>query len=86
MVYNAFSHFSDAERLISNLSTILGKGGTLTVCHGMSRDRVNSHHKNVSKVSNILMPEIELASMFGRYLKVTTVISDDTMFQVCGTR
>ena len=52
----------------------------------MSRDRVNSHHKNVSKVSNILMPENELASMFGRYLKVTTVISDDTMFQVCGTR
>ena len=85
VVYNAFPHFKDAEVLISGLSGKLKPGGTLTIAHGMSRDKINSHHKGTaSKVSNGLMPAEELKIIFDKYLTVGTVISDDTMYQVAG--
>ncbi|MBQ6025372.1 MAG: class I SAM-dependent methyltransferase [Lachnospiraceae bacterium] len=85
VVYNAFPHFRDADALISVLSKKLKPEGTLTIAHGMSRDKINSHHKGTaSKVSNGLMEANELAAIFRKYLTVSTVISDDSMYQVAG--
>ena len=44
VVYNAFPHFPDPERLVHRLSTLLAIGGVLTIAHGMSRSAINSHH------------------------------------------
>lgn len=85
VVYNAFPHFKDADILISVLANKLKNGGILTVAHGMSRDKINSHHKGTaSKVSNGLMTADELSKVFEKYLTVTTVISNDSMYQVAG--
>ena len=85
VVYNAYPHFKDADVLISVLANKLKNGGILTVAHGMSRDKINSHHKGTaSKVSNGLMPADELLKVFEKYLTVTTVISNDSMYQVAG--
>lgn len=85
VVYNAFPHFRDADALISVLSKKLKPDGMLTIAHGMSRDKINSHHKGTaSMVSNGLMEVNELAAIFRKYLTVSTVISDDTMYQVAG--
>ena len=85
VVYNAFPHFKDAESLISILSGKLKPQGTLTIAHGMSREKINSHHKGTgSKVSNGLMAAEELKAIFEKYLTVSTVISDDSMYQVAG--
>ena len=86
VIYNAFPHFSDPERLIKNLSGMLKPGGLITVAHGMSRERINSHHKNVMEVSNGLISAEELAAIFKKYVDVTTVISTEEMYQVAGTR
>ena len=87
MVYNAFPHFPDAERLITHLSGLLAEGGVLTVAHGMSREKIDAHHHgSASKVSMGLMPAEQLAGIFGRYLDVTAVISDEDMYQVAGKR
>ena len=87
VVYNAFPHFQDPERLIKYLAGLLAPGGTLTVAHGMSRDAVNAHHRGCAvRVSNGLMSAEELAEVFSKYLKVSAVISDDRMYQVAGTR
>lgn len=87
MVYNAFPHFPDPERLISRLSGLLNPGGTLTVAHGMSRAQIDHHHEGpASKVSMGLMHEDELASIFNKYLQVTVKISTDRMYQVTGKR
>ena len=86
VVYNAFPHFADQEGLIGHLAGLLKPGGTLTVAHGMSREKINSHHQGTSvRVSCGLMPAGELAAIFGKYLRVTTVISDDRMYQVAGS-
>lgn len=87
IIYNSFPHFPDEERLISHLSSLLKKGGILTVAHGMSRDFINSHHSNVSyEIKHDLMEADRLAELFSKYLEVTAVISDEKMYQVAGRK
>ena len=86
MVYNAFPHFSDPDRLIAVLSGMLNPGGTLTVAHGMSRAQIDHRHEgSASKVSMGLMHEDALAKIFRKHLQVTVKISNDQMYQVTGT-
>ena len=87
VVYNAFPHFPDPERLIQRLVLLLKPGGMLTIAHGMSREKINAHHHGSAQhVSNGLLPAEELAKIFRKYLEVTTVISDDRMYQVVGKK
>ena len=87
VVYNAFPHFPDPERLIERLSGLLRPGGTLTVAHGMSRKKIDAHHHGAaSHVSNGLMSAEDLAAIFEIHLTVTTVLSDDRMYQVVGRK
>lgn len=87
VVYNAFPHFPDPERLIRHLSGLLKKGGILTVAHGAGRETIDAHHRgSASKVSNGLMPAEDLAKIFSDYLEVTTVLSTEEIYQVAGRR
>ena len=85
MIYNAFPHFPDPEKLIGLLSGLLNPGGTLTVAHGMSRAAIDHHHEGTaSKVSKGLMHEDDLAAIFAKHLTVTAKVSNDHMYQVTG--
>ena len=85
VVYNAFPHFPDPEKLIHRLSALLSPHGTLTVAHGMSREAIDAHHHgSAARVSNGLMTAEALSQIFRKYLEVTTMISDDSMYQVSG--
>ena len=87
VVYNAFPHFPDPAALIARLSRLLRSGGTLTVAHGMSREKIDAHHHNVAhSVSMGLMEADKLAGIFAGHLNVTAVISDDKMYQVVGRK
>jgi demethylmenaquinone methyltransferase/2-methoxy-6-polyprenyl-1,4-benzoquinol methylase len=87
MVYNAFPHFPNPEKLIAVLSAHLKPSGTLTVAHGMSRAAIDRHHKgSASKVSMGLMHEDQLEKIFCKHLSVTVKISDETMYQVTGKK
>lgn len=88
MVYNAFPHFPEPARLIETLAGKLKKGGRLSVAHGMSRAKIDSHHDSVSahKVTMGLMHEEELKKLFEPYFEVDIIISDDNMYQVSGIK
>ena len=87
VIYNALPHFSDPEGLIKRLSALLGKGGILTVAHGMSREKINACHTGAAEyVSSGLMEAETLAELFRSVLQVTTLISNDDMYQVAGKR
>ena len=86
MVYNAFPHFPEPERLIGRLAELVKHGGRLSVAHGMSRAAIDKHHERASAVSIGLMAEDKLAELFGKWFEVDTVISDETMYQVAGKR
>ncbi len=86
VVYNALPHFDDPRLLIGRLSELLNEGGTLSIAHGMSREKILAHHSNVSEVSRIL-PEIrQLQQMMEEKLEVIASVSDDRMYQVTGIR
>lgn len=87
VVYNAFPHFPDQRGLIKRLSSLLKDGGTLTIAHGMSRERINAHHDAAAgEVSLGLMEAHELEKLFLEYLSVKTVISDERMYEVVGIK
>ena len=86
MVYNAFPHFPDPEKLIRVLAGSVKPGGRLSVAHGMSRAALIRHHERASKVSIDLLHEQELAALFAPYFEVDVVISNDQMYQVSGIR
>lgn len=87
VIYNAFPHFPDPERLVARLAALLAPGGRLTVAHGSSRADIDAHHHGAaSRVSNGLMEAEALAAIFARHLRVTDVISTDEMYQVVGER
>ena len=88
VIYNALPHFPDPDLLISRLSSLLKEDGILTVAHGMSREKINAVHNSNSAqaVSAGLMTAEKLAEIFNKYLTVTTMISDDDMYQVAGKK
>ena len=86
LIYNAFPHFSEPEKLFMNLSRQLKPGGRLTVAHGMSRARINDHHRGgASHVSYGLMPAEDLAALMAPFVAVDQILSDDSMYLVSGT-
>ena len=86
MVYNAFPHFPDPAKLIRVLSELVAPGGTLSIAHSMSRAALAKHHERAMTVSIELIEENELAALFAPYFEVTTIISNDNMYQVAGVR
>lgn len=85
VVYNAFPHFPEPEKLIRTFVSYLKNGGTLTVAHGMSKEKIDKCHMGAaSKVSIGLMSEQELAGIFEKYLQVIKIISNADMYQVVG--
>lgn len=87
LIYNAFPHFSDPKKLLKNLSRFLRPGGRLTVAHGMSRDRINAHHRGgASHVSNGLMAAEDLAALCSPFLRVDHVLDEADMYLVSGSK
>ena len=88
MLYNAFPHFPDPQRLLDALRPLLRAGGTLTVAHGMSRARIDRHHEGgASRVSRGLMSEKVLAALFELHgFSVAVRVSDERHYQVTGRK
>ena len=87
MVYNAFPHFPEPQRLVKALTAVLKEGGRLSIAHSMSRAQLHSHHSgSASKVSIDLLHEDELAAMLKPYFDVDVITSNDDMYQVSGIK
>ena len=85
VVYNAFPHFPNPQRLIKTLASLLKDGGRLTIAHGASREAIDGHHSGAaSKVSNGLMGADSLKKLFDPYFEVEIMISNSRMYQVSG--
>ena len=49
MIYNAFPHFDEPQRLIENLAKSLKKSGRLSVAHGISEKELEKHFNTVTE-------------------------------------
>lgn len=87
VIYNAFPHFCNPDKLIKHLSEMLKENGRLTIAHGASREKINKHHSGVANnISNTLMTGEELAKIMSKYLDVINIIDDETMYEVIGIK
>ena len=87
MIYNAFPHFPEPQKLIENLAKYLKDGGRICIAHGLSKSELDEiHMKSAGKVSNILPECYELAEMLKPYFNVDIKISNDKMYQVSGIK
>ncbi len=87
MIYNAFPHFINAERLIENLSKAIKIDGRLTVAHGMSKEVLEKCHSD--KAKNISLPlseKEEISALLSSFFDVDIMVSDSRMFVVSGTK
>lgn len=87
MIYNAFPHFAQAERLIKNLSQALKPSGRLSIAHGISEKELAECHSGSAKnVSVPLVKKEVLAEMMSPYFEVDVLISDERMYMVSGVK
>ena len=87
MIYNAFPHFDEPEKLIENLTKALSPNGRLSIAHGISEKELAECHSGSAKnVSVPLVKKEVLADMLKPYLNVDIMISDERMYMVSGVK
>ena len=87
MIYNAFPHFDEPQRLIENLAKSLKKSGRFSVAHGISEKELEKCHSGSAKnISVPLLKKEVLAEMMSPWFKVDVLISDDRMYMVSGVK
>ena len=87
MIYNAFPHFAEPEKLIEKLSEILKVSGRISIAHGISEKELAECHSGSAKnVSAPLVKKEVLAQMLEPYFDVDVLISDDRMYMVSGVK
>jgi len=87
MIYNAFPHFSNPEKLIKNLWNALNIGGRFTVAHGISEKELEKCHSTVAKDVSLPLPSKEkLCDMMSELFDVDVMISDEEKYIVSGLK
>jgi len=87
MIHNAFPHFPDGDKLISNLTSALKNEGRISVAHSISAKELEKCHSGAANKISLPLPSKEkLGEMMGKYVSVDFLISDDRMFMVSGVK
>lgn len=87
MIHNAYPHFENPSQLFCNLLNCLNSNGRITVAHSISREKLNElHNGKAVGVSHTLETADDLSLLMKKFLNVDTVISDDKMYIVSGTK
>ena len=87
MIYNAFPHFPNPERLLENLSLALKDGSRLTVAHGISEKELEKCHSTVAKDVSLPLPSKEkLGEIMSEFFIVDVMISDEEKYIVSGIK
>lgn len=87
VVYNAFPHFEDPERLVSRLALWVRPGGRIAIAHSMGLETLRRHHAGAAKdVSREMLPAPALTALLEPWFAVDTAVSDADKYIVAGTR
>ncbi|MBR2942477.1 MAG: class I SAM-dependent methyltransferase [Clostridia bacterium] len=86
VIYNAFPHFTQPEKLIAHLAAQLRTGGTLCIAHSMSLNALHQHHERARSVSREMFTAEALGAMMAPYFDMETLISDEEKFVVAGKK
>ena len=87
VVFNAFPHFIEPQKIIENLACNLQEGGRMTIAHDMGRAQLDFHHSGTAKeVSKGLVTATETAKFMEKYFDVDIIIDEDDIYVVSGVK
>lgn len=87
VIYNAFPHFAEPERLVERLAQWVKPGGRLTVAHSMGLEALRRHHAGRAEhVSREMLSPEELALVMTPWFRADILMSDDGRYLVSGKR
>ncbi len=86
IIYNAFPHFANREKLISNLASHLKHDGKLIIAHSRTREELKQHHQNISsELYTLLSSAEELSKLFEKeFTDIKT--QEEPFFMIVGTK
>lgn len=86
-IYSAYPHFSDKEKLIKHVHSLLSNGGKLIIAHSQSKEQINAVHKTKESVKEDRLPSADItASLMDKYFHVDKVIDNSEMYFVSGVK
>ncbi len=88
IIFNAFPHFCNPEKIIKNLFNAVKSGGTITIAHDRSKAEIDKHHSGEARhISNGLMPAEELAKLLNVCgFEEINYISNEDIYIVTGSK
>lgn len=87
MIFNAFPHFMEPEKIIIATAKNLKYGGRIAISHDMGRQELDHHHtKKASEISIPLLHQDDLVKLMSPYFNIDIVIANSNMFQVSGKK
>ncbi len=68
MIFNTFPHFRDEESVFRRSRALLAPGGRLLICHSMSREVLNEHHRQAGEVvaEDVLVSDRRFRELYQR--------------------
>lgn len=86
MIYNAYPHFIDKEKLVAKVSQLLTPDGRFVVAHGAGKEIINLHHSNVPKeITSHLLSAEEESKYWKKYFNIDILIDIQEFYMFSGT-
>lgn len=84
LVFNAYPHFLDKQRLVNCLAGCVRPGGVVCVCHSRSRAVINARHREglAFTLSAPLRPAAEEAAEFQEYFDLLGTVDDARCYSI----
>lgn len=86
MIYNAYPHFTDKEKLAAKVSQLLTPDGRFVVAHGAGKEVINLHHSNVPKeITSQLLSAQEECEYWKKCFNMDFLIDTQKFYMLSGT-
>ncbi|MCG2725647.1 MAG: class I SAM-dependent methyltransferase [Elusimicrobia bacterium] len=88
IIYNAFPHFPNPQKIINNAFCQLKKNGVLMIAHSMNREKLNLKHKKVGGIvgNHMLISDSDIKIAFLKAGFSDIEIEDKTYFFASGKK
>ena len=80
VVYNAYPHFLDVAAFNNKARSILKKSGYLVIMHGLGRELLARHHKNVMDISRLIDSPNKESELFKDDFKLVKSLDEEDRY------
>jgi demethylmenaquinone methyltransferase/2-methoxy-6-polyprenyl-1,4-benzoquinol methylase len=88
IIYNAYPHFPDKQKLVNHIFEMLNDGGRFMVAHGEGKEKINGRHSQgtVHRLSWPLRPVLEEAAEFSDLFHIDIMVDTPELYMLSGLK